>query len=71
MAMSLNSAESKISPQDWHSTNSASSSRETILTMGCLQGAVIGEENPNGKDFARLGTACQLRFASFFVEKRW
>src|SRR6202045_4962577 len=42
MAMSLNSAESKTSPHFWHSTNSASSSRATILTMGCLHLAVIG-----------------------------
>src|SRR5258705_5050721 len=41
MAISLNSAESNTSPQFWHSTNSASSSRATILTMGCLHLAVI------------------------------
>jgi hypothetical protein len=41
MAMSLNSAESKTSPHFWHSTNSASSSRATILTMGCLHLTVI------------------------------
>ena len=34
MAMSLNSAESKTSPQFWHSTNSASSSRATIFDDG-------------------------------------
>ena len=37
MAMSLNSLASKISPHSSHSTNSESSSRETIRTRGCLQ----------------------------------
>src|SRR5208337_3570203 len=36
--MSLNSLDSKISPHSLHSTNSASSSRLTICTRGCLQG---------------------------------
>src|SRR5262249_15341044 len=35
--MSLNSLESKTSPHSWHSTNSASSSRATTRTRGCLQ----------------------------------
>jgi hypothetical protein len=35
--MSLNSLDSKISPQSLHSTNSASSSRLTICTRRCLQ----------------------------------
>ncbi len=42
IAISINSAESKTSPHDWHSTNSASSSRATILTIGCLHLAFIG-----------------------------
>src|SRR5258706_7581078 len=37
MAISLNSDSSKISPQSSHSTYSASSSRETMRTRGCLQ----------------------------------
>src|SRR2546423_11938992 len=37
IAMSLNSLESKTSPHSWHSTNSASSSRATTRTRGCLQ----------------------------------
>src|SRR5271154_3691398 len=36
MAMSFNSLDSKTSPHSWHSTYSASSSRETICTRGCL-----------------------------------
>src|SRR5205807_9306747 len=36
MAMSRNSLASKISPHSRHSTNSASSSRATICTRGCL-----------------------------------
>src|ERR1700721_3134202 len=34
--MSLNSVDSKMSPHSRHSTNSASSSRATICTRGCL-----------------------------------
>jgi hypothetical protein len=34
--MSLNSLDSKMSPHSRHSTNSASSSRATICTRGCL-----------------------------------
>src|SRR3569832_727705 len=35
--MSRNSLASKMSPHNSHSTNSVSSSRETIRTRGCLQ----------------------------------
>src|ERR1700730_14044760 len=38
MLMSSNSLDSKMSPHSRHSTNSASSSRLTICTRGCLQG---------------------------------
>src|SRR5581483_2824569 len=41
MFMSLNSLDSKISPQRRHSTNSASSSRETICTRGCLHCSML------------------------------
>jgi hypothetical protein len=34
--MSFNSLDSNTSPHSWHSTYSDSSSRETILTLGCL-----------------------------------
>src|SRR5437016_6277424 len=47
MSMSLNSLESKTSPHSWHSTNSASSSRATMRTRGCLQTffiAVVSED---------------------------
>ena len=60
MAMSVNSAESKISPQAWHSTNSASSSQETIFTMGCLQVAVMdGSWGVGWLDSAVVGPGCQ------------
>ena len=39
--MSWNSSESKTSPHSRHSTNSASSCRETIRTLGCLQTVAI------------------------------
>src|SRR5579864_7732877 len=41
MFISLNSLDSKISPHSLHSTNSASSSRLTICTRGCLQGCFV------------------------------
>src|SRR5262249_8301561 len=41
MAMSLNSLDSKTSPHSRHSTYSASSSRLTICTRGCLHTVVI------------------------------
>src|SRR4029077_19209462 len=41
MAMSRNSVASKMSPHSSHSTYSASSSRETIRTRGCLQDSCI------------------------------
>src|SRR5215469_14807379 len=39
--MSWNSSESKTSPHSRHSTNSASSCRETTRTLGCLQTVAI------------------------------
>src|SRR5208337_745921 len=42
ISMSRNSSESKTSPQSWHSTNSVSSCRETMRTLGCLQAVAIG-----------------------------
>src|SRR5271163_3707403 len=39
--MSRNSSESKTSPHSRHSTNSVSSCRETIRTLGCLQMVAI------------------------------
>ena len=41
MAISRNSLASNTSRQSSHSTYSASSSRETTRTLGCLQGSVI------------------------------
>src|SRR5437660_1086373 len=41
MAMSFNSVASKISPHSMHSTNSASSSRATICTRGCLHASLL------------------------------
>src|SRR5580692_5982464 len=73
--MSLNSAESKTSPHFWHSTNSASSSRATILTMGCLHLAVIGGGNCEWYGFcpspASLSTGISLVFVVKFVDKLW
>src|ERR1039458_6036306 len=41
ISISRNSSESKTSPQSRHSTNSVSSCRETIRTLGCLQAVAI------------------------------
>ena len=45
-------AESKTSPHSWHSTNSASSSRATTRTWGCLHDAGIRGEAWVAKKFA-------------------
>src|SRR4051812_48849169 len=50
MIMSLNSLDSKISPHSLHSTNSESSSRATIWTRGCLQGALSVFFSGSGDD---------------------
>ena len=39
--ISLNSLDSNMSPHSLHSTNSESSSRETIWTCGCLQSSLL------------------------------
>jgi hypothetical protein len=41
MVMSLNSLESNMSPHSRHSTNSESSSRDTIWTRGCLHSFIV------------------------------
>src|ERR1700688_4831607 len=46
ISMSRNSSESKTSPHSMHSTYSTSSWRETIRTLGCLQGVAIWDDRP-------------------------
>jgi hypothetical protein len=71
MAMSLNSAESNTSPQLWHSTNSASSSRATILTMGCLHLVVIWGGNREWYGFCPSSAALSTGiYSSFCSENR-
>src|SRR5579863_8301490 len=52
MLISLSSLYSKISPHSRHSTNSASSSRLTIRTRGCLQGCFLSALCGGEGDFA-------------------
>src|SRR5882724_1455283 len=77
MDMSLNSLDSKTSPHSWHSTNSASSSRATTRTRGCLH--IFSMAAGSGGRFAiggfwfefifgsrRSGCACLLTNCGYF-----
>ena len=68
--ISSNSDESKTSPHNWHSTNSASSSRATTRTWGCLQVAGIWGRIC-GTEFALPRSRCQCDFTRFSVGKPW
>ena len=64
IVISRNSLDSKMSPQSMQTTNSASSSRETTCTRGCLQSfgeVLLAGGWGGGMGVIKLTTAPELR----------